>query len=128
MESCYNTSTGKYFDVPDDDFDKFQNIFSEYEPRTYEDALFSVEDANFNCLFSREYTKYEIYAIFDVDCEYSGIDVEIKKDKVSPLGNRLKAEEELKTYINSKGDKKITIKSAKELLKILKAFDSIEYK
>jgi hypothetical protein len=33
MESVYHIKTREYFDVPEDDFDKFQNIFGKYEPR-----------------------------------------------------------------------------------------------
>ena len=126
MESVYHIKTREYFDVPEDDFDKFQNIFGKYEPRSEEDALSEVEIAEET--FSRIYTDDEIKSIFWLDAEYSGTDKLIAKDNVAELPDRRKAEDELKAYIKAPANKRktLSLKSAKTLLKVMESFESYE--
>lgn len=126
MESVCNIETHKYFNVSENDFDKFQNIFSRHDIRNQEDAVDYIK-MDENILLDRIYSDVELKSIFDLHAEYTGLDKEIAKDKVSNLSKRRKAEDELKEFIKSKGSKKLSIKSAKELVKVLEAFDSHEF-
>ncbi len=130
METVQHVKTFKYFDAPDDDFEQFQNVFARYDTKNEDDALTEVSVAIDDLSFSREYTDDEIKSIFHLHAEYSGIDKEVAKDKVSPFSKRKKTEDELKAYVKCKSASKrkpITIESAKELIKILEAFDSYEF-
>ena len=126
MERIYNIVTNQPFDVPEDDFDKFQEIFSQYEPRTHEGALDAVEAFKSEFILSREYTDDEIKSIFEEDAELSGMNIVFAKDKISDSSARKKAEKELNDIVIKKR-KTISLESAKELLKIVKAFESPEF-
>lgn len=121
MESIYHIKKHTYFDVPEEDFDKFQDIFSMYDTWTEEDAVMDVECSETK--FSRKYTKDEIKSIFWEDARLSGRDKEIEKDKVSDYSIRRKATDELKEFIKTKGTSKISLESAKSLLKVAEAFE-----
>ena len=114
--------TYKYFDISNEDFEKFQNIFARYDIKSHEYALEFVKTSD--DVFDRKYTDDEIKSIFDLDCEYSGIDKEISKDKVVNYSDREKSKKELTEFIKS--GKTISKKSVKNLLKILEAFKSYE--
>ena len=120
MESVCNIKTHKYFDVSKEDFDKFQEIFSQYEPNSGEDAVGVASDEK----FSREYTDDEIKSIFKLDCEYSGKDKEMAKDEVADYSERREAMDEVKEFINS--GKSISLKSAKTIAAVMEAFESYE--
>ena len=120
MESVYNKKTRAYFNISDEDFDQFQELFSRYEPRSHESAVCIAEGEK----FSREYTEDEIKGIFDLDCEYSGRDKEMAKDNVADLGERRDAEAAVKKSIKDKNP--IPAKYAKTILAIIEAFESYE--
>jgi hypothetical protein len=122
MESIQHIKTYRYFDVPDEDFDKFQNIFSQYDTMSEEESLSDVECSEET--FSRKYTDDEIKSIFWEDAKLSGRDKEIRKNKVSNFSDRRGAIDELKKFIK-KGDA-ISLESAKTLLKVAEAFERYE--
>lgn len=122
MERLFNSKTGEHFDVPDEDFDTFQEIFSFCDTWSEENAIIDVECSEKT--FSRTYTADEIKAIFWEDAELSGRDKEIAKNKVADLSDRRSAEKQLKAFI--KKGTPITKKSAKTILKVLESFDSYE--
>jgi hypothetical protein len=62
-----NIITGAWFDVPDDDFDKFQTIFSTYDTERIADAVIDVSSSDFT--FSRVYTDDEIKSILVEDAD-----------------------------------------------------------
>jgi len=121
MESIYHIKNYNYFNVPEEDFDKFQEIFSMFDTRSEEDAVMDVECSETK--FSRKYTEDEIKSIFWEDAKLSGIDKQIEKDKVSDYSTRRTAKDELKKFIKTKGTSKISLESAESLLKIAEAFE-----
>jgi len=123
MESVYHTKTGKYFDISDDDFEKFQEIFSQYEPMSEGEGLDCVKGCE-DTSFSREYTDDEIKSIFWLDAEYSGTDKEMAKENVVHYSERRKAMDEIEDFIKNK--KHISTESAKTILKVMEAFESYE--
>lgn len=123
MELVYHVKTHKYFEISDEDFFKFQDIFSKYYPDSHESAV-ALIDIDEQKTFSREYTEDEIKSIFDLDCEYSGKNKEISKDKVVNWSDREKSKKELTEFV--KKGKPISKKSAKNILKVLEAFESYE--
>ncbi len=123
MESAFNSKTGKWFDVPDEDYDKFANAFAILDVRSPEYALFALDTDVNKC--TREYSDDEIIGIFDLHAEYTGIDVEIKKDEVASLSERRKAREELNRSLTT--NEKMSDESARVLIKIVDAFDSYEF-
>jgi len=117
MESIQHIKTYKYFDVPDEDFDKFQELFSKYEPRSGGEAVYYVSDE----IFSRKYTAYEIKSIFEEDCRLSGRDKEMTKNSIVDYSDRSDAMDELKEFI--KKGKPISKSGAKTILKVMEAFE-----
>lgn len=124
MELIRNITTGAYFEVPETDFDKFQDIFAVNDTNSQEDAI---EDVLFRdeIEFTREYTEDEVKSIFDEHAELSGMDVEIFKNKIIPSSYRSVAKNELLEYINT--GKPISIDSANALLKVIDTFNGQEF-
>lgn len=121
METIYNEKTKEYFKVSDSDFDSFQFLFATKDINNEECAFIYYEINDDESEFEREYSEDEVKAIFWLHAELTGLDVEIKKNEVSSLSNRVKARKELEDFIKTK--KPISIKTAKEVLKIIKSFE-----
>lgn len=122
MESVQHIKTQQYFDISDNEFEIFQNFFGRNSIEDEDYAVGFIETHENELGLSRKYTEDEIKSIFWLHAELTGLDKEIEKNNISKLSNRIKAKTELKQYIQNK--KTISIKTAKELLKVLDAFDN----
>ena len=126
MESIWHITNRKSFQISDEDFSKFQNIFARQDTHHPDyavvDVEFEVESGKIS--FERTYDEDEIKSIFQVHAEYTGLDKEIAKNNVADLSARRKAEHEVKAFI--KDGTPISEDSAKTILKVLDAFESYE--
>ncbi len=77
MESVLHIKTAEYFDVSEDDFDIFQDIFSKYNTSAIADAVtdFKLSPELVEKL-SRIYTDDEIKSILVLDAEYTDIELD----------------------------------------------------
>ena len=122
MESVWHITKRESFQVSDEDFTKFQNIFAIHDTRSMDHACVEIEVSGEK--FEREYDDDEIKSIFQAHAEYTGLDKEMAKDNVADFSERREAENELKKFI--KKGTPISKDSAKVILKVLEAFESYE--
>lgn len=126
MESVWHITKRESFQVSDEDFEKFQNIFARQDTHQPDYAIvdveFEIESGGIS--FERTYDEDEIKSIFQAHAEYTGLDKLIAKDNVADLSDRRKAEREIKTFIED--GTQISTDSAKVILKVLEAFESYE--
>ena len=128
MERLFNGRTKAWFEVSNDDFDTFQDVFC-IDGCDTSDVEYAIEIAQTtDRKLSRKYTDAEIRAIFQEHAELTGMDKEIAKNNVADPGDRRKAEEELKKYIKASASnrKQLSLKSARTLLKVVEAFERYE--